>query len=104
MKLHIFTQVFENYGADLWDGKGECPQYWKAKGGDDYFIRNIANDSDTTMAVMAVREQIESNTDYLRETIVGWNLVADDYLTEFERSQLEYDGKIMYPSTEIIWK
>lgn len=22
----------ENYGAHAWDGKGECPQYWKCKG------------------------------------------------------------------------
>jgi hypothetical protein len=97
MKLHIFTQVFENYGDST-------NPYWKAKGGDDYVVRNIENDSDATVAVMAVREQIESNNDYLRETIVGWNLVADDYLTDFERSQLEYDGAILYPSKEIIWK
>jgi hypothetical protein len=97
MKLLILTQVYENYG-DATDPR------WKAKGGDDYFIRNIENDSDATVAVMALREKIESNTDYLRETIVGWNLVADDYLTEYERSQLEYDGVILYPAKEIIWK
>jgi hypothetical protein len=28
--------------------------------------------------------------------------VADDYLTEFERSQLDYEGKITYPATEIL--
>ena len=26
-------QYMENYGAPSWDGKGECPQYWKNKGG-----------------------------------------------------------------------
>ena len=36
MKLHIQTQVYENYGAHDWDGEGQCPQYWKAKGGNDY--------------------------------------------------------------------
>lgn len=97
MKLLILTQVYENYG-DATDPR------WKAKGGDDYFVRNVKNDSDATTTVMAVREQIESDNEFLRETIVGWKLVADDYLTEFERSQLEYDGAILYPSKEIIWK
>ena len=97
MKLLILTQVYENYGD-------ATNPHWKAKGGDDYVVRNVKNDSDATTTVMAVRDQIESNTDYLRETIVGWKLVADDYLTEFERSQLEYDGAIVYPSKEIIWK
>ena len=37
-KLLITTQVYENYGAHDWDGRGECPQYWKAKGGNDYVV------------------------------------------------------------------
>ena len=40
-KLLITTQVYENYGAHDWDGVGECPQYWKAKGGNDYVVKNI---------------------------------------------------------------
>ena len=34
----ITTQYRENYGAHDWDGTGECPQYWKNKGGYDYMI------------------------------------------------------------------
>jgi len=34
----VHTQYRENYGAHQWDGKGECPQYWKNKGGDTYVI------------------------------------------------------------------
>jgi hypothetical protein len=96
MKLHIFTQCFENYG-------NATDPRWKAKGGDDYIVRNIKNESDATTAVMALRGQIESNNEFLRETIVGWNLVADDYLTNFERSQLEYDGRIIYSPKELVW-
>ena len=43
MKLVIQTQYKENYGAHDWDGKGECPQYWKFKGGDTYVVRNVNN-------------------------------------------------------------
>ena len=32
------TQYCENYGAHDWDGTGECPQYWKNKGGSEYII------------------------------------------------------------------
>jgi hypothetical protein len=31
------------------------------------------------------------------EYILGWSIVADDYMTDYERSQLEFYGKISYP-------
>jgi hypothetical protein len=34
----VVTQVQENYGAHDWDGTGECPQYWKMKGGNEYKV------------------------------------------------------------------
>jgi len=103
MKLVITTQVYENYAwmEDGSIGTGEAA-YWKAKGGDDYVIRNF----DPTryapgIIVELVRGRIESNTDYVREHIVDWSVVEDDYLTDFEQSQLEYDGKITYPAKEL---
>ena len=33
--------------------------------------------------------------------MIGTEIVEDDYLTEFERSQLAYEGKIAYPAREI---
>jgi len=104
MKLLVTTQVYENYGAHDWDGTGECPQYWKAKGGNDYVIKNFKGNSEAaTAAVMSVWSQVECATEYYRETILGWNIVPDDYLTEFEQSQLEYEGKITYPAKELEW-
>ena len=101
-KLLITTQVYENYGAHDWDGAGECPQYWKAKGGSDYVVKKI-NVNTVTEAVMALRGQIEQDNQAFRETIIGWEVVADDYLTEFEQSQLEYEGSIRYPARELAW-
>ena len=104
MKLLIQTQVYENYGAHDWDGKGECPQYWKAKGGNDYVIKKFrGGDAQATQAVMALRSQIEQDNEYYREQIIGWSIEKDDYLTEFERSQLEYEGKITYGAKELAW-
>ena len=95
-KLLIQTQVLENYGdADK--------PYWKAKGGGDYVVKKFKQFNKVTEVVMALRSQIEQDNEYFQETIIGWEVVADDYLTEFERSQLEYEGKITYPANELVW-
>ncbi len=104
MKLLINTQFMENYGAHDWDGVGECPQHWKFKGGEDYFfpLGDSAADWDIPKLVEGLRSKIEWDEDYSRQYIVGYEVVADDYLTEYERSQLDYEGKIRYPATEIL--
>lgn len=101
-KLLIQTQVYENYA---WDENGNLgtgdKAYWKAKGGSDYVVKNFKKFNKVTETVMALRSQIEQDNDAFREHIIGWEVVADDYLTEFERSQLEYEGKITFPAHEL---
>ena len=93
-KLVIYTQVYENYGdADQ--------PHWKAKGGGDYFVRNVDECDMVDVIVDRVRGQIECNNEMFREYIIGWRVVADDYLTEFERNQILWDGKITYPAQEL---
>jgi hypothetical protein len=99
MKLLIQTQIYENYGAHDWDGVGECPQYWKFKGGNDYVVKNFQGDE--TQAAMTLRNKIEQQNDFFRECMVAWNVVENDYLTEFEQSQLDYEGKIRFPAQEL---
>ena len=105
MKLHIFTQIEENYGAHDWDGEGQCPQYWKFKGGNDYFIMldgfradHEFADKNLRMIVDGVRAQIECDNVGFREYILDYNIVDDDFMTDFEKSQLEYEGEIRYPA------
>jgi len=102
-KLLITTQVYENYGAHDWDGTGECPQYWKAKGGSDYVVKKFKDLNKVTETVMALRSQIECDNEGFRETIIGWEIVGDKHLTEFEQSQLDYEGSIRFPSKELAW-
>jgi hypothetical protein len=102
-KLLITTQFYENYGAHDWDGTGECPQYWKAKGGNDYVVKNFKDHNRVTEVVMALSDQIECNDEYFREHILDWKVVADDYLTQFEKSQLEYEGEIRFAPQELVW-
>jgi hypothetical protein len=101
MKLHITTQYMENYGAHDWDGEGECPQHWKFKGGEDYFYQlGAVTPSDEHLAelVSVLRTRIEYDHEGARNYLVGYGVVADDYRTEFERSQLEWDGVIQHPA------
>jgi len=101
-KLLISTQVHENYGAHDWDGVGQCPQYWKAKGGADYVVKNV-DINKATETVQALRGKIESDSEYYREVILDWAIVADDYLTAYEQSQLQYDGKITFGAKDLTW-
>ena len=92
MMLVIRTQFMENYGAHDWDGTGECPQYWKMKGGSEYKITNVPLNIDYQEVVSMAN--VERDNEYCREYILDWSMEADDYLSWFEKSQLEYDGKI----------
>jgi hypothetical protein len=102
MKLLISTQFFENYAwrEDGTLGTG-ADAYWKAKGGNDYVVKNFKGDA--TTAVMALRSQVEQNNDAYREHIVDWQIVTNDFLTEFERNQLKYEGEIIYSPKELVW-
>lgn len=92
MMLVITTQFYENYGAHDWDGEGECPQYWKSKGGSEYKVLNVPLNVDYDAIVEAA--DVTKNNEYVREDILGWELQSDDWLSWFEKSQLEYDGVI----------
>ena len=104
MKLYIVTQIRENYGAHDWDGVGVCPQYWKCKGGNNYFVdlTGFRFDEFTAkkleMIVDSVRGKIENRDDYSEEWVIDYEVVEDGFVCEDERLQLEYDGKITYPA------
>ena len=105
MKLLISTQYMENYGAHDWDGTGECPQYWKFKGGEEYFLsldgfrfESEFCDKNLQMIVDGVRDQIEWDNPASRQYILGYEVVDDDYMTEFEKAQLDYEGVIRHPA------
>ncbi len=93
-KLLITTQVYENYGdADQ--------PYWKPKGGVDYVVKNIDVNRASDI-VNLVSGEIERDNEMFREYLIGWEVVANDYLTEFERCQLEFEGRITFRAHEIV--
>jgi len=102
MKLLITTQVYENYAwrEDGSLGTGD-DAYWKAKGGSDYVVRGVDECDMVDIIVDRVRGQVEQDNDAFMERIINFRVVADDYLTEFEQDQLEFEGKIRFPAQEL---
>lgn len=99
-KILIQTQYCENYAAHDWDGTGECPQYWKMKGGEEYFIPIPADFPLANVAelVKKVEDKVQWENNYSQSTLLGWEVVPDDFMTEFEKNQLEFDGRILFPA------
>ena len=93
-KLLITTQVYENYGSL------HQPR-WKPKGGSDYVIKNFRLFNSVRDVVEQVRGDIEADHPYYSEHVISWSVVEDDYLTEFERNQLEFEGRITHPAQEL---
>lgn len=101
MKAIFYTQVFENYAwrEDGTIGTGD-EAYFKPKGGDEYVVRNV-DKTQMSRILAEVRAKVEASNDYFKETVVDFQLVEDDYLTWYEREQLEYDGSIAFSPKEL---
>lgn len=78
MKLVIQTQFRENYGAHDWDGKGECPQYWKCKGGSTYIVDVNLQEAQDVAFYKSVEKCIEHKSDYAEEFILGLGDLIDE--------------------------
>lgn len=96
MKIYIYTQVLENYGD------AEAP-HWKPKGGDDYFLplegdQVAAGNEYLQTVVDSAKSMIEVSNSFMQEFIIGWDLVEDDFMSEYEKDQLEYRGYIHFPA------
>ena len=84
MKLVITTQIHENYGAHAWDGEGECPQHWKAKGGENYVVQHLTPEQAieaTKPGGLAERlgaaVTVQDNPAF-EEYVLGWHLLDDN--------------------------
>ena len=95
MLLVIQTQNEENYA---WQEDGTlgtgANAYWKMKGGQEYKVINVPLEGSIDAVVEMVRGDIEISNEGFRSYIVGYGVESDDYLSWFEKSQLEYDGEI----------
>lgn len=84
-KIVALYQYAENYASWDWDGKGDCPQGWKMKGGvDEILVEGV--DSDMAQALMQeawINEKADSfsySNDYSQQYLAGINIVPLDSL------------------------
>ena len=77
MKAVIQTQIRENYGAHDWDGVGECPQYWKMKGGNTYIIDCSIEDNQSPKWWQRVEAAITERSESWEEYIISETVVDD---------------------------
>jgi len=100
-RIAITSQVYENYGAHNWDGTGEVPQYWKAKGGSEY-QRNIGTANEVIQLGSAginriideMRAKFERLDDAWHEYMIGWAIVPtteETYEEKDLREMLEWN-------------
>ena len=102
MILVIETQCYENYAWNEDGSIGTGPNaYWKAKGGRSYKILGVPSDVDLDEVVSLVRDNIEYSNDYTQQTIIGYGLEKDDWMSWIEKAQMEYDGSIEFPEPTI---
>ena len=86
--LVIVTQYKENYGD-------EVTPYWKFKGGNTYKVLNTPLNIDYNKVIKAAN--IEYSNPMSEEYVIEWFIEGNDYSSQFEKDQLEYDGKVTYP-------
>ena len=71
------------------------------KGGEDYFypLGEAGRSKEALNELFAYfRKEVEWSDVGSRQYVVDWCVVEDDFLTDFERSQLEFDGYVAYPT------
>jgi hypothetical protein len=92
MMLVIRTQYRENYGT-------ETDPYWKSKGGQEFKVINLPTNTSEEFLLHLVDSllpQVQYENSWSMQYMLDWSLEDDSYLSWFEKSQLEYDGEILF--------
>jgi hypothetical protein len=89
MKFVIHTQYMENYGYK-----------WKPKGGQTIVITDCpelaAEEQDTLLALADKRLTITYTNEASKEYIISSSLQPDEWISEFEQDQLNFEGEIRF--------
>ena len=83
--LVIGTQYKENYNTT-----GEGEPYWKFKGGSEYLV-SIPEGMSQQECINEVTPLIEYKNEMSEEFVLGLFTAEDDYQSDFEKSQIEYE-------------
>jgi hypothetical protein len=94
MRLIAFTQYHENYSDS-------SRPYWKAKGGNEYVIAKLSMEAVIKLGQKGMQKMVDDaskkiniETAMVQEYVIDWDIVQG--LTQDEKSQMEYEGKVIY--------
>ena len=90
-KLIIETQYMENYDVDEVTEEG----YWKFKGGNTFIVDNVDVNNVQSVANEII-PLIEYDNSMSREFVLEWTVVNDDWQSQYEKDQKEWDAGSMY--------
>lgn len=102
MKIVIQTQYIENYSFHANDNAHPLREdRWKYKYGNEFVIKNVGTTNMTALEELVKKAEAKVCHDGpgSREYILGWELMGDDDLTPYEKTQLEIEGRIIWPAT-----
>ena len=92
----IDTQYKENYGAHDWDGTGDCPQHWKFKGGSCIKVMDVPVSIPYEDLVSLAIDAFSMCNDYCEVDVIRVHIEHNEWLSDFEKSQFEYEGEIVF--------
>ena len=95
-KLVIGTQYKENYNTT-----GEGEPYWKFKGGSEYIV-SIPKGMSEQECLEEVSPLIEYKNEMSEEFVLGHFVTGNSYQSDFEKSQLEYEGYPGYSEPRLV--
>lgn len=107
IRVVVMTQCAENYGAHDWNGVGQCPQYWKMKGGNEYIARISRKEiesrglSEKTRCVLAHKavEKLMKNSEASHEWVIRVYELHGGEQTDAEMDAAEHSAnEYVYPA------
>ena len=103
--LVIYTDYRENYGAHTWDGEGECPQYWKCKGGNTYVYEDVTPEQEIKIrknGIPTLKNLIEYDDDYSTNYVNGF-FIVDSVTSIIDDYEIDYVHWLKYDHTKKDW-
>lgn len=100
-KIVANYQYSENYAAHDWDGVGNCPQYWKCKGGEEDVLfvgvtLEMAMDPEFEAWVRELAKAGEYRHDFAEKCFLDISVEHIDALNWFDQMDAEYEGDYEY--------
>lgn len=110
LKVIAIYQYAENYGAHDWDGKGDCPQYWKMKGSQEEILFDgitieMSNNSDFKEWSEELALTLEYYNECSSQEFIGLDFVPSNQLDRYEAMEAEmredYEYLALFPSQAV---